>query len=414
MSLGKKSGRADRIRIWRASVTKWQLKVFLTVLGLGIMGAVLFYTKTIVDELVASEVRTVELYAGLLKGFYQGSEDVDLLFYVDLTRSSIRFPMILADKNGKPVYPYQQFMLNVEMDTTLSVSQQREWLIATIQEMKKDYPPFEVKDLEGRVVQRIYYTNSAIVGRLRYMPFIEILIVAAFILVGYVAFSTIRRNEESNIWVGMAKEAAHQLGTPLSSMLAWLEILRMERYDANRVEETSREMERDVDRLNVIANRFAKIGSQPKLEHVAVGAVIERVCSYFETRLPNLGRKVSIVRTLNASLHADISVELFEWVIENLIKNAVEAIERKDGVIEISMRSRPRGDGLLVVVRDNGKGMTRQIASHIFQPGYTTKKRGWGLGLSLSRRIIEDYHGGKLTVRETQPGVGTTFWIELP
>ncbi|MCX6140012.1 MAG: HAMP domain-containing sensor histidine kinase [Candidatus Kapabacteria bacterium] len=337
-----------------------------------------------------------------------------MLFYVDLTRSSIRFPMILADKNGKPVYPYQQFMLNVEMDTTLSVAQQREWLTYTIQEMKKDYPPFEVTDPEGRVVQRIYYTNSAIVGRLRYMPFIEILIVAAFILVGYVAFSTIRRNEESNIWVGMAKEAAHQLGTPLSSMLAWLEILRMEKNDANRVDETSREMERDVERLNVIANRFAKIGSQPKLETVVVADVVEHVCSYFETRLPNLGRKVTIKRELDGSLKAAISVELFEWVIENLIKNAVEAIERKDGVISLTMRRRPKGTGVLVVVSDNGKGMTRQVASRIFQPGYTTKKRGWGLGLSLSRRIIEDYHGGRLTVRETQVGAGTTFWVELP
>ena len=414
MSLGKKSGRADRIRIWRASVTKWQLKVFLTVIGLGIMGAVLYFTKTIVDELVANERRTVELYAGLLARSYQAANDEDLLFYVDLAYSSIHFPVILADKNDKPVYPYQQFMMNVDMDTTLSVQQQKIWLTAYIQEMKQEFTPFEITDPDGKVVQRMFYTNSAIVRRLRYMPFVEILIVAAFILVGYVAFSTIRRNEESNIWVGMAKEAAHQLGTPLSSMLAWLEILRMERHDAGRVEETSREMERDVDRLNVIANRFAKIGSQPKLENVAVGAVIEHVCSYFETRLPNLGRKVSIVRTLNHTLRADISIELFEWVIENLIKNAVEAIERKDGTIEISMRSRPRGDGLLVVVHDNGKGMTRQIASHIFQPGFTTKKRGWGLGLSLSRRIIEDYHGGKLTVRETQPGVGTTFWIELP
>ncbi len=414
MSLGTKVGRADRVRIWRASVTKWQLKIFLTVLGLGIMGAVLYYTKTLVDELVANEKRTVELYASLLARSYQSTNDEDLLFYVDMTYSSIHFPVIFADRNDDPVFPYQQFMMNVDMDTTLSVQQQKEWLRSYIQEMKREYPPFEMVDPTGKVVQRMFYTNSAIVRRLRYMPFVEILIVAAFILVGYVAFSTIRRNEESNIWVGMAKEAAHQLGTPLSSMLAWLEILRMERHDPHRVEETSREMERDVERLNVIANRFAKIGSQPKLETVALGPVIEHVSTYFETRLPNLGRKVTIERKLDLTLEANISIELFEWVIENLIKNAVEAIERHDGLIEISLRKKIKGQGVLVVVRDNGKGMTRQIASRIFQPGYTTKKRGWGLGLSLSRRIIEDYHGGRLFVRETQPGHGTTFWIELP
>jgi len=408
-----KTGRADRVHIWRASVTKWQLKVLLTLLGLGIMAAVLYYTKTIVDELVANERRTVELYAGLLARSYQAASDEDLLFYVDLAYSSIHFPVILADRNDAPVYPYQQFMMNVEMDTTMSVQQQKEWLLAYIQEMKLEYPPFEITDPNGKVVQRMFYTNSAIVRRLRYMPFVEILIVAAFILVGYVAFSTIRRNEESNIWVGMAKEAAHQLGTPLSSMLAWLEILRMDRFDAVKVDQTTREMERDVERLNVIANRFAKIGSQPKLETVVVGDVIERVCSYFETRLPNLGKKVRIVRRLDSAAKAEISVELFEWVIENLIKNAVEAIERNDGIIEISLRTKPKG-GCRVTVHDNGKGMTRQVASRIFQPGYTTKKRGWGLGLSLSRRIIEDYHGGRLTVHETQPSIGTTFWIELP
>jgi signal transduction histidine kinase len=203
------------------------------------------------------------------------------------------------------------------------------------------------------------------------------------------------------------------MGTPLSSLLAWLDILRMERTEPDRVEATSHEMQRDVERLNVIANRFAKIGSQPKLERAFVAPVIERVCTYFETRLPNLGRKVRIERHLDHSIEASISVELFEWVFENLIKNAVEAIERNDGLIEIDMRRAPRG-AILIVVRDNGKGMTRQVAKMIFQPGYTTKKRGWGLGLSLSRRIIEDYHDGRLLVRDTQPGVGTTFWIELP
>lgn len=405
--------RSDRIRFWRTSISKWQLKVLLTVFGLGIMGAVLLYTKSIVDELVANERRTVKLYAELLKQFYEKANDEDLLFYVEIAQSSITFPVILTDKRDQPIYPYPQFMMNVELDTTMSVSQQKQWLVDYIAEMRTEYPPFEILDQEGKVIQRLFYTNSAIIGRLRFMPYVEILIVAAFILVGYVAFSTIRRNEESNIWVGMAKEAAHQLGTPLSSLLAWLEILRMESLDPKRVETTSYEMERDVARLNVIANRFAKIGSPPKLERVVLSTVIEHVADYFESRLPNLGKKVQIRRTLDASVISYISLELFEWVIENLIKNAVEAIERNEGLIEIELKSRDRG-GAIVIIRDNGRGMSRQIASKVFQPGYTTKRRGWGLGLSLSRRIVEDYHGGKLAIRETQVGVGTTFCIELP
>jgi signal transduction histidine kinase len=175
----------------------------------------------------------------------------------------------------------------------------------------------------------------------------------------------------------------------------------------------SNEMDQDVDRLKVIANRFAKIGSQPKLDPANVASVINHVCQYFETRLPNLGKKITLVRRVDDTIEARINVELFEWVVENLIKNAVEALERQDGVITIALQRRPRGK-VCVTVTDNGKGMTRKVAKKIFQPGYTTKKRGWGLGLSLSKRIIEDYHGGSLVVRETQPGAGTTFAIEVP
>lgn len=408
-----RAGRVDRIRIFRASVTKWQLKLLLTVLGLGIMGAVLYFTKQIVDQLASNERRTVELYARLLARSYEQASDEDLLFYVDLAYTSIHFPVILTDTKGQPVYPYQQFMMNVDMDTTLTVPQQKQWLLMQIEEMKQDYPAFEIKDPDGQVVQLMYYTNSAIVRQLRYMPFVEILIVASFILVGYVAFSTIRRNEESNIWVGLAKEAAHQLGTPLSSLLAWLELLRLNKDDPDQVVAMANEMDQDVDRLKVIANRFAKIGSQPKLDPANVASVINHVCQYFETRLPNLGKKITLVRQVDDTIEARINVELFEWVVENLIKNAVEALERQDGVITIALQRKPRGK-ICVTVTDNGKGMTRKVAKKIFQPGYTTKKRGWGLGLSLSKRIIEDYHGGSLVVRETQPGVGTTFAIEVP
>jgi len=403
----------DRVRIWRASVTKWQIKVVLTLFGLGIIASVLLYTKAIVDELIANERRTVELYSNLLKRSYLATTDEDILFYVDLTYSSIHFPVILTDRSEKPVYPYQQFILNVDLDSTMPVQRQRDVLQAMINEMKQEYPPFEITDPNGKVVQKVFYANSAIVARLKYMPYVEIMIVTAFIIIGYVAFSTIKRNEESNIWVGMAKEAAHQLGTPLSSMLAWLDILRMNDSDGAMVRSTADEMSRDVERLNVIANRFSKIGSKPKLEHVVVANVIEDVVRYFESRLPNLGRKVVLQRDLDASITCELSVDLFEWVIENLIKNAAEAIERQDGAIEITAWKRLKG-GVVITVRDNGKGMSAQVRKNVFEPGYTTKKRGWGLGLSLSRRIIEDYHNGKIFVKETAPGQGTTFQIELP
>ncbi len=405
--------RPDRIRIFRASVTKWQIKVLLTLSGLGIMGGVLYATKTIVDELVANERRTVELYAKLLARSYQTATDEELLYYIDQAYSSIHFPVILTGSDAKPVFPYQQYMINVELDTTLNIEQQGVWLSAYIEEMRREYPPFEIRDPSGRVVQLMFYANSAVVRRLRYMPFVEILSVAAFILVAYLILSSIRRNEQSSIWVGMAKEAAHQLGTPLSSLLAWLELLRLNKDSPENILATAQEMEQDVERLNVIANRFAKIGAQPKMTRVPVAEILERACMYFEKRLPNLGKRITLVRDFDMSLYASLNEELFAWVIENLIRNAADALDRHDGVIELRLVRRAKG-GILVTVTDNGKGMTRQIAARIFQTGFTTKKRGWGLGLSLSKRIIEDYHGGRIFVRETQPGVGTTFAIEIP
>ncbi|NQW29692.1 MAG: HAMP domain-containing histidine kinase [Ignavibacteria bacterium] len=403
----------DRVRIGRAYLSKWQIKVVLTIFGLGIIGAVLFFTKQIVDQLMINERRTIELYTNMLARSAQLTNDQDLLFYLDIAYASITFPVIITDKKERPIYPFQQFVLNVEIDSTLSVEDQRAYMESTIAEMKQDYQAFEIKDPDGRVIQKMFYTNSAIVRQLRYLPYVEILIVTSFILVGYVAFSTIRRNEESNIWVGMAKEAAHQLGTPLSSLLAWLEILRLNQNEPSKVVETASEMERDIDRLNIIANRFSKIGSTPNLAMKNVSIVIEEVVRYFETRLPNIGRKVVIVRDLDETISGRLSEDLFEWVIENLIKNAAEAIEIRDGEIKISLMKNAKGK-IQILVQDNGKGMNAQQRKRAFDPGFTTKKRGWGLGLSLSKRIVEEYHGGRLTIKETSLGQGTTFCIELP
>lgn len=404
----------DRVRIFRASVTKWQIKVLLTLFGLGIIGMVLFYTKAIVDELISNERRTVELYATQLNSLRNANTDDEILYYMKVTVASIYFPVIVTGADERPLYPFTELSLNLDIDTTASIEEQRRYVLAAMQEMRANYAPIDIiEPRTGKVLQKVFYNNSEVVRRLQYMPYVEILIVSAFILIGYVAFSTIRRNEESNIWVGMAKEAAHQLGTPLSSLLAWLEILRLNKDDAQAVVQTADEMTRDVERLNVIANRFSKIGSQPKLERTSIAQVVENVCIYFETRLPNLGKRIALTRDLDATTMAEINPDLFQWVLENLIRNAVDAMERQDGHIHIVVGKRSRG-GVLITVTDNGKGMTAQVRSKVFQPGFTTKRRGWGLGLSLSKRIVEEYHRGRIFVKETQPGSGTTFAVELP
>jgi signal transduction histidine kinase len=398
----------------RAKPTRWQLKVLLSLLAFGIVAAMLLYTQLLVDELILREQQTVEFYADVYRTYVtQPVSDENLLFFMEEFNSTISFPVILTDKNDVPNYPYSDFSFNVHLDTTQSEQEQERYMQQLVREMGATYPPISIRESEdGDVLFKIYYTNSALITRLKLLPYFEIIIVGAFILVGYIAFSYIRRSEQSNIWVGMAKEAAHQLGTPLSSLLAWTEILKMSAEEPESVHATIAEMEQDINRLNVIANRFSKIGSAPKKQVVNLAEIIEDVCQYLEKRLPNVGKKILLKRTLDAEISANVSVELFKWVIENLLKNAAESIETKEGSVTITLRKQPNGK-ISINVTDTGKGMTPQVRRQVFLPGYTTKMRGWGLGLSLSRRIIEEYHKGRIYVRDSAPGKGTTFAIEL-
>jgi K+-sensing histidine kinase KdpD len=318
-------------------------------------------------------------------------------------------------ENDEPIEPYKDWTLNIEIDTSLSLKERREFFKNYVVEMANSYPPIKITvEIGGeKLITKIYYTNSDLINYLRFFPFIAMIIIGAFILVGYMAFSNIRKSEESKVWVGMAKEAAHQLGTPLSSLLAWLEIAKLNKDDATSFQETLLEMQNDLDRLLKITTRFSKIGSLPEKKVENIAKVIDDVCIYFERRLPHLEKKIEIKRKNDIIVYAEINDDLIAWVIENLLKNSAEAIEDKDGYIEININPYLKKK-VTISIKDNGKGMTKKQKSQIFYPGFTTKKRGWGLGLSLCKRIIEDYHQGKIYVSETMIGKGTTFIIELP
>jgi signal transduction histidine kinase len=274
--------------------------------------------------------------------------------------------------------------------------------------------PIELYDPKtGNVLQKVYYTHSSLVDKLQYFPLVAILIISVYVFIGYLAFSTTRNHEQSKIWVGMAKEAAHQMGTPLSSLMAWMEILKYGKEEPETINSTLGEMENDVSRLSTIATRFSKIGSLPEKELFDLAELVENVCVYFDKRLPHLGKKVEIVRNFTGPKMAMVNKDLIAWVFENLLKNAAEAIESKSGTITISMRE-ITGNKIYVYVKDNGKGMQPKYKKTVFYPGFSTKKRGWGLGLSLSKRIIEEYHSGKIYIKETVSGKGTTFAIEIP
>jgi two-component system, NtrC family, sensor histidine kinase KinB len=263
-----------------------------------------------------------------------------------------------------------------------------------------------------RFVQYVHYDESRLVRELRFYPWIQLLFVSLFVLVGYLGFSYVRRDEQSNLWVGMAREAAHQLGTPISSLMGWLELLRARDLPDEIEDEALTEIEKDIDRLRRVTSRFSDIGSVPRLDAQSVAPLVERTADYMRRRMPSAGRSISLDVNFADGCVAPVNAELFEWVIENLVKNALDAIEERQGKIEIVGSSEE--DMIVIDVSDTGKGIERRQWKNVFRPGYSTKKRGWGLGLSLARRIIEDYHGGSLVVAASKPGQGTTFRISIP
>ncbi len=409
------------INILISSLAKWQVKMIFALLAFIIIITVILFTQSLVDELILREKRTVELFAKLTEDFLDAVEkpgsatdtDIYLFFWEEIQQNMIKFPIIITHENGEPYEPFDDWSINLHLDPELNVNEQRKIVKDMILQMSETYQPILMVDKDGKVISKVYYTHSELVNKLRFFPFIALVVIGIFVVIGYISFSSSRDNEQSKVWVGMSKEAAHQLGTPLSSLLAWLEIIKFSADDPNAVQETASEMEKDIQRLNTIATRFSKIGSTPEKELVNISKLIDNVCNYFDKRLPHLGKKIEIVRSLDDRMFAEVNVDLFAWVIENLLKNGAEAIEEKTGQIYIFMRVHPKKK-IFIFVKDTGKGMTQKLKRQIFNPGFTTKKRGWGLGLSLCKRIIEEYHDGKIYVKETNIGKGTTFAIEIP
>jgi signal transduction histidine kinase len=262
---------------------------------------------------------------------------------------------------------------------------------------------FIIKTEDGLELNKIYYSDSHLLKKLQYYPYFQLGIVFLFILVSYLAFSVSRRAEQDQVWLGMSKETAHQLGTPISSLMAWLEILRETRNDPVLIEE----LEKDIRRLEKITARFSKIGSQPQLDPQNLFDALNNSVEYMKSRVPK-SIEISTAFPENETIFIPINAELFEWVIENICKNAVDALGEKGKII---ITAGSLQGSVFIDISDNGKGIPKAFHKTVFNPGYTTKNRGWGLGLSLVKRIVEQYHQGKVYVKNSEPGVGTTFRI---
>lgn len=406
------------------SMPRWHIKVYFGFIATLIIITVIIITQSLANEIFQREQRLIKAFASIYEHFSistandSNNDGNEFLFLTEKITPMISFPMIIADDEDEPLQPYEDYILNIELDESMTPEEKKEYLSNYIIEMREDYEPFDIvlkiDGFDNTILNRVFYTHSEAIDRLRYFPVIAIVTIGAFIVIGYIAFSNIRRNEQSKVWIGMAKEAAHQLGTPLSSLMAWLEILRHSKDEPTTLDDTLGEMSSDIDRLNTITTRFSKIGSMPEKSIENIPELIEKVCVYFEKRLPHLGRRVIIKRDFKGqSFLANVNKDLFTWVLENLMKNAAEAIETKQGQIYISTHQE-NNNKILIRVKDTGKGMSAKLRRQVFYPGYTTKQRGWGLGLSLCKRIIEEYHSGKIYVLDSALGKGTTFQIELP
>ena len=388
------------------------IKIILLIIAVLIAIGTLYYTNNLVSKLQEKERQIVELYAkGIEYVANTTNPDVDITFLFDNIIKPIDFPLILSDADGNVNFYNKTDIRNIEIDSTITEEKFKIFIAEMIREMDAAHPPIEVTYEDSIILTKIHYGDSEHIKQLRYYPYIQLLIAAMFIVLGYIGFSSIKRNEQSNIWVGMAKETAHQFGTPISSLMGWLEMLKINYREPDKVLDVIEEISSDVEKLNKITYRFSKIGSKPELSKTNVIEELKNVTTYFERRLPQTGKSVELKILGDETACAQLNTELFEWVIENLIKNALDAIEQNTGRIEITVKEAKKL--VEVEVKDSGKGIEMKRRKDVFRPGYSTKKRGWGLGLSLSKRIIEGYHGGKIFVKSSMLDEGTTFKIIL-
>lgn len=426
-------------RFRTSSNFKYVLVVFLALIGSGS----LWYTRYLADRLRETERQSVQLWAKAieytsteqyretrreldwfsrqirLNKYINNRDKADYLGVIarvetDLANASLDFvtaeillnnaqeiPTVVTDTDGSVV-------LSRNID---SLTLARGWRESGL--FGRDSIIIKLDPSDTTRVQVLYYGESSLIRKLQYFPLIQFGLILLVFGLAYLSWSSIRRNEQSSVWVGMSKEAAHQLGTPLSGLMGWSEVLK-ESADDPAIRQIATELDNDIERLKIIADRFNKIGSKPELSNQRIDPVLDQVCDYLSRRLPHFGRSVKLHRKLEAGVSVAMNADLLQWAVENILKNALDAIDPGQHGAFISIYSYKNGQQVWIDIEDSGKGMEKKHFKKIFEPGFSTKKRGWGLGLTLTRRIVEEYHRGRVFVVQSEPGAGTTMRIILP
>jgi NtrC-family two-component system sensor histidine kinase KinB len=411
------------------------LKAYLF-LGTSLLVTLVFlYTSRMVRKLEEQTDTLSEIFAHFCAvATIPASENKQLRdIYSEVTRR-INFPVVVTDVDGRP---YAWAKVGIAVDTVSAEETARmdpanppegplHQLVTIVHELDKTNPPIPMVAPGGNtVIGYVHYGKSEIANELRWVPLIELAAVFLFMGLGYVGFRSVKVSEQRFIWVGMARETAHQLGTPISSLMGWLEVIK-DRVD--RTKESSApveidrplfnqlidEMEGDIERLEKVASRFGGIGSMPKLHLQDVVPIVAEVVQYLRTRLPKLGRELHVVEEYESVPFLNVNKELMEWAIENVLKNSVDATDTTDGRLEVTVRRNPDQETVELIFSDNGRGMSPAEQKRALLPGFSTKKRGWGLGLTLARRIVEEYHGGRIWIKSSEPGKGTVVVMSFP
>lgn len=372
------------------------------------LGAIIFFlfTQKVIESIREQQKQKVDLWVKSLNLLIELENPQEISFIFNEIVTVIDFPVMLTDAQMNP-----STIRNIKVDSSKGEAFVKAFLEKKRLELDAQYDPVAVK-LDTMVLQYVHYGDSDLVVMLRLAPILTSVAAGVFILIAYFSFSVIRRNEQSSLWVALSKETAHQLGTPISSLMGWIELLKTASDNPEKQAQIIFEMQTDLKRLNRVATRFSKIGSKVSLKEENISEVIAMMLNYYRSRIPQMGKNIELIFNDAPDILAPINRELFEWVIENITKNGIDAIQGKVGTISATVFKEERF--VIIDISDTGKGIESKYKNEIFKAGFTTKSRGWGLGLSLAKRIIEDYHKGKLILKHSEVGKGTTFRIKLP
>ena len=388
----------DSRRIW---------KMVLLAMSLVLVSVFIYFSNSLVKDLAKQERERMQIWADATREMVT-STDADVDFLLSIIQGNHNIPVLLVDDKNN-IIEQRNFKLPEPNDSLKMIDEytaiNKQFLQKKLNKLRKTTNNIEIK-IDDSTRQVLYYEDSDVLRRLAYYPYIQLAVMLLFIAIAYFALISVKKAEQNRVWVGLSKETAHQLGTPISSLMAWTQMLESMGID----KEIINDMDTDVHRLSVIADRFSKIGSMPDKELTFINEAVESSLNYMRTRIP---------KHVTLTVHTDdekncgvmLCQPLFEWVMENLAKNAVDAMSG-EGRIDIVVTSDAQHAHLYV--KDTGKGIARKNFKNVFNPGFTTKKRGWGLGLTLVKRIIEEYHNGKIYVKDSEVGKGTTFAIEIP